>query len=184
MEEAGYTHPTVIQSKMAGLYGERKHVLTREGYVSGKSTGNVLYAAQHLISHITTEKPAHSLMVYLCSSRDNSRKNHQLASKLLQPVLLSHRIQCTDITRDEEYERFSLEDMPKNTHWVLFSTPLAFLRFFRNKKIPVEHYAGLVIDEPEYCLSFGYADDLAQAREFLDSSNTLAEKLVLFSCQQ
>ena len=50
VEAAGLVHPTVIQSKMLALYGERTHVLTREGFVSGKSTGNLLDATQHLIS--------------------------------------------------------------------------------------------------------------------------------------
>ena len=65
---------------MISLYGERKHVLTREGYVSGKSTGNILYCCQHQIEYIASNSPDYSIIIYLSSSRDNSRKNHQLAS--------------------------------------------------------------------------------------------------------
>jgi hypothetical protein len=59
---------------------------------------------------------------------------------------------------------------------------MTFLRFFRNKAISADIYIGLVIDEPNYCLSFGYGADLEQARIFLDSNNNLCDKLVVFSC--
>ena len=55
-----------------------------------------------------------------------------------------------------------MDNIGKNKHFILFSTPLSFLRFFRNKQTNDENYIGLVIDEPEYCLSFGYEKDLRE----------------------
>ncbi len=73
-----------------------------------------------------------------------------------------YKIELLNINIEKNYEIFDSENIGLNENFILFCTPLSFLRFFRNKYSNDENYIGLVIDEPEYCLSFGYEKDLKE----------------------
>jgi len=78
----------------------------------------------------------------------------------LQETLKKKNIEIININDDLVYGGFDKDNVPVGKHFILISTPLSFLRFFRNKGIESDCYVGLVVDEPEYCLSFGYSNDL------------------------
>jgi len=83
--------------------------------------------------------------------------------------LKTKNIEIININDDSVYNGFDKDNVPMNKHFILMSTPLSFLRFFRNKGIDSDAYMALIIDEPEYCISFGYLNDLIQIKEFLDN---------------
>lgn len=73
------------------------------------------------------------MSVYMSCSRESSNKHLQLGLKLLGGCKKEYDLDCVDLTDDTYYNSFDLSCLPGSRHLILFTTPLSFLRFFRNK---------------------------------------------------
>ena len=56
-------------------------------------------------------------------------------------------------------------------HCIMISTPKIFLNLLKENKISIDCIEGIVLEELDYCISFGYENDVSQICQIFKDKN-------------